>query len=121
MTHKNYAELELKVIRWAEARKIIPNSTPMAQAIKTVEEAGELLQAATALHVLGQVGIAKDHPVYVDWFAKYKDANGDVQVTLINGAALADVTMVGCLDGSYDEIKDRTGHMNESGVFIKDV
>jgi hypothetical protein len=33
----SYRQLEMQVIQWAEARQIIPNSTPMAQAIKTKE------------------------------------------------------------------------------------
>jgi hypothetical protein len=37
----SFAELELQVIRWSEARKIIPNSTPLAQAIKACEEINE--------------------------------------------------------------------------------
>ena len=40
-----YTHLELDVIRWSEARKIIPNSTPLAQAIKAVEEINELVDA----------------------------------------------------------------------------
>ena len=37
-----YKDLEMNVIRWAEARRIIPNSTPQAQFIKAVSEMGEL-------------------------------------------------------------------------------
>jgi NTP pyrophosphatase (non-canonical NTP hydrolase) len=115
----SYRELELLVIRWAEARKIIPNSTAKAQAQKTLEECGELLEAATALYVLQQTGVSKDAPVYKMWLDKYKDAVGDVMVTLINGCALADVNLVNCMYQAYDEIKDRKGHMNKDGIFVK--
>ena len=38
----SYREIELDVIRWAEQRKIIPNSTPLAQWKKGMEEMQEL-------------------------------------------------------------------------------
>lgn len=116
-----YRELELEVIRWAEARKIIPNSTPKAQAQKTLEECGELVEAATALQLLREFGVSSEHPTYQHWLGKYRDAVGDIVVTLINGAALADVDVVQCLATAYDEIKDRTGTLMPNGIFVKDV
>jgi NTP pyrophosphatase (non-canonical NTP hydrolase) len=115
----SYAEVELDIIRWAEERQIIPNSTAKAQAQKTLEEAGELLEAATALYVLKEAGCPTDHPIYQKWIGKYKDAAGDVMVTLINGCALADVNLVQCMYLAYDEIKDRKGYMNADGIFVK--
>ena len=44
----SYAEVEMKVIQWAEARKIIPNSTPLAQWKKGMEEMQELKDALDA-------------------------------------------------------------------------
>ena len=38
----SYANIEIKIIQWAEARKIIPNSTPEVQLLKAVSEMGEL-------------------------------------------------------------------------------
>lgn len=116
----SYAEVEMKVVQWAEARRIVPNSTAKAQAQKTLEESGELLEAATVLKTLIDTGIPKDSKIYAHWLDKYKDAVGDVVVTLINGCALADVDLVQCLHGAYDEIKDRKGHMNEAGIFVKE-
>ena len=115
----SYADVESDIIRWAEARCIIPNSTAKAQAQKTLEECGELLEAATALYVLEQTGVSKDVPVYKMWLDKYKDAVGDVMVTLINGCALADVNLVDCMYQAYDEIKGRKGYMNKDGIFVK--
>lgn len=117
---RSFTELELLVLRWAEARKIYPNSTPKAQAVKTLEESGELLEAATALGVLKELGAPKDHPMWIFWIGKYKDAAGDVLVTLINGCALADVNLVDCLNESYEEIKNRRGTMNANGIFVKE-
>ena len=41
----SYANIEMKVVQWGEARGIVQNSNNMAQAIKTLEEVGELLEA----------------------------------------------------------------------------
>lgn len=99
----SYNQLQLNVIRWAEARKIIPNSTPMAQAIKTHEELGELL---SALHRGNQDEIV--------------DAYGDILVTLVIGADLAHVDLVAALESAYDQIKNRRGTLREDGVFVKE-
>ena len=41
----SYANLEIDIIRWGEARGIVANSTPEAQAKKTQEELNELFLA----------------------------------------------------------------------------
>ena len=48
-----------------------------------------------------------------------KDAVGDVMVCLINYCALKDINLVKCLEGAYQEIKDRKGTLMPNGVFIK--
>ena len=98
-----YRIIELEIIRWAEARKIIPNSTPVAQYLKAVSEMGELADAINK----------KD-------MAATKDAVGDTLVCLINMCALLDIDMIECLKGAYDEIKDRKGTLLPSGVFVKE-
>ena len=105
----SYRDIEMRVLGWSEARRIIPNSTPVAQARKTLEEAGELLEAAARLD-------AGDTAAITD----YRDAVGDVVVTLVNGCALADVDLVDCFFGSFQEIKGRKGTMNKAGIFVKD-
>lgn len=99
----SYAQTEIEVVRWAEQRGIVQNSTPLAQARKTLEEAGELLEAAAK----GDIHA-------------YKDAIGDVLVTLIVGAACADVDVVDCLEQAYAEIKGRKGFLRADGVFVKE-
>ena len=99
----SYRDLEIKIIQWAEARKIIPNSTPEAQFLKAVSEMGELADAINK----GDM-------------AAIKDAVGDVQVCLINMCALLDIDMVECLDGAWHEIKDRKGTLLPNGVFLKE-
>ena len=98
-----YAALESDVVRWAEARKIIPNSTPAAQLLKAFSEMGELADATTK-------GNREDA----------MDAVGDVLVCLINYCALQDFNMVDCLEIAYDQIKHRKGTLLPSGVFVKE-
>lgn len=99
----SYSEVEMKVIQWSEARKIIPNSTPRAQAMKAVEEINELVDA-----------LGKDDRV------EAIDAIGDTVVCLINVCALLDVDLVNCLEAAYHQIKDRRGYMNNEGIFVKE-
>jgi len=99
----SYAELEMKVVQWSEARKIIPNSTPFAQSIKAVEEINELVDALRDGNR-----------------AEAIDAVGDTVVCLINVCALLDVNLTDCLAHAYEQIKDRTGRMGEDGIFYKD-
>lgn len=98
-----YAELELKIVQWAEARKIIPNSTPATQLLKAVSELGELADATI-----------KDDRLDII------DAVGDVMVCLINYCALQDINLVTCMDIAYDAIKYRKGTLLENGVFVKE-
>ena len=97
-----YAKIEIDVIRWGEARGIVQNSTPYAQAVKTREELIELFTA-----------IAKGDR------AEMADAYGDILVTLVMGCACADLDLVECFKGAYEEIKDRKGYLNSEGIFVK--
>jgi len=100
----SYAEIEIKVIQWSEARKIIPNSTPLAQWKKAAEELDELKDALKKA----------DRPEAID-------AIGDTVVCLINICALLDVNLTDCLEAAYNEIKDRKGYLNKDGIFVKEV
>jgi uncharacterized protein YabN with tetrapyrrole methylase and pyrophosphatase domain len=95
--------IEMDVIRWSEERGIIPNSTSIAQYRKAQEEMHEL---HTALINRDRTGII--------------DGLGDVLVCLINVAALENVDLTHCLQAAYNEIKDRKGHMNAGGIFVKE-
>lgn len=99
----SYSEVEIQIIQWAEARKIIPNSKPATQLLKAVSELGELCDA----EIKGDV-------------AKKKDGVGDVMVCLINYCALNDIDLVECMYLAYDEIKDRKGTTLPNGVFVKE-
>jgi len=98
----SWNQIEMSVIRWSEERGIIPNSTSIAQYRKAQEEMHEL---HTALINRDRTGII--------------DGLGDVLVCLINVAALENVDLTHCLQTAYNEIKDRKGHMNAGGIFVK--
>jgi len=98
----SYAAVEIKIIQWGEARQIVQNSTAFAQATKTQEELNELFEAIES-----------------DDREAMKDAYGDILVTLIMGCACADLDLVECLDGAYQEIKNRKGYLSKEGLFIK--
>ncbi len=51
--------------------------------------------------------------------AEMADAYGDILVTLVMGCACADLDLVECFKGAYEEIKNRKGYLNEDGVFVK--
>jgi NTP pyrophosphatase (non-canonical NTP hydrolase) len=99
----SYAEAELDVVRWSEARKIIPNAKPYSQLMKAFSEMGELADAEMKGDMDG-----------------IKDGVGDVVVCLINYCALRDINLVDCLKGAYEQIKDRKGTLLPSGVFVKE-
>ena len=99
-----YREVEMNVVQWGEDRGIVQNATAMSQAIKTLEETTELLDAINKKNL-----------------DETKDAIGDIVVTLIMVCAVLDVDLVQCLAGAYNEIKDRKGYLTKEGVFVKNV
>ena len=99
----SFANIEMKVIQWGEARGIVQNSTPFAQAIKTKEELDELFEAISN----------GDQEAMID-------AYGDILVTLVMGCACADLDLVKCFEVAYEQIKDRKGFLNKEGIFVKE-
>ena len=99
----SFAKLELDVIRWSEQRRIIPNSTPLAQAIKAVEEINELIDALRDGNREGAI-----------------DGVGDAAVCLINVCALMDFNLTDCLAHAYEQIKNRRGTLGDDGIFVKE-
>jgi hypothetical protein len=89
-----FEDIESRVIAWAAARQIIPNSNALSQAIKTT------LNKRDSQEVI--------------------DAYGDVLVTLVIGAELYGVNLVACFEAAYDTIKDRKGHLGPDGIFYKE-
>lgn len=102
MNTMKFDELNHKVLDWARERDILQNSSALAQLTKTEEEVAELREA-----------------IENNDMDKMVDGYGDVLVTMIIGAEIAGFDLVDCLQVAYDEIKDRKGHLNEDGIFVK--
>lgn len=104
-----------RVSKWGRDRGIVQNSTAYAQSLKTREETEELIVAADKL------GNAKDDAEWTAAQAEYIDAVGDIIVTLVMGCEIQGIDMQKAMWAAYDQIKDRKGYLNESGVFIKEM
>jgi len=87
---------------WANERGLYDGGDTKTQTLKLVEEAGEICRAV----------LKNDH-------AEVVDGIGDCVVVLTNLAELQGTTIEKCIDIAYNEIKDRTGKMN-NGTFKKD-
>lgn len=94
-------ELTALVVAWAAQKEILTKGTVEKQALKTLEEAGELVLA---------VGQNNREEV--------KDAIGDIMVTIIIQAEMQGLKLEECLQSAYDVISKRKGVMN-NGTFIK--
>ncbi len=99
----DYFELECAVESWAQEKGILDKATPMAQALKTLEETTELCTAINS----------NDR-------AEIIDAMGDIMVTLIIQAKMQGLKLEECLESAYNVISKRTGKM-VNGVFVKDI
>ena len=87
---------------WAEERGLYKHGDTKTQALKLVEEVGEICRA-----------ILKDN------HSDIEDGIGDAVVVLTNLAELQGTSIEACIDRAYNEIKDRTGKM-DNGTFKKD-
>ena len=97
------AETINKIAEWGLAREITTNGNPITQAIKTLEECHELLEA-----------------VNKEDLDEIVDAIGDIVVTLVMQCELQNINIADCISSAYNEIKDRKGHLNKVGDFIKE-
>jgi len=87
---------------WAKERGLYDKGDPKTQTLKLIEEAGEICRA-----------VLKENQDDII------DGIGDCVVVLTNLAELHGVTIEQCIDMAYNEIKNRTGKM-ENGTFKKD-
>jgi NTP pyrophosphatase (non-canonical NTP hydrolase) len=94
-----YADL---IRQWATDRNLIEGSDIKSQFVKLIEEAGELADA-----------IVKKNDI------EFADAIGDMVVVLTIMAAQNKMLIEDCIDGAWQEIKDRKGKMVD-GIFLKD-
>ncbi len=91
-----------KVRQWGRDKGIIFAGNEKNQALKTMEELGELSGALLK---------GKD--------AEIRDAYGDILVTVIVGAACLNINAEDCLAEAYEVISKRTGKTVD-GAFIKE-
>ena len=87
---------------WAEERGLYNSGDPKTQTLKLMEEAGEICRAV----------LKKDEPEIIDGI-------GDCVVVLTNLAHLCGTSIEECIEAAYNEIKGRTGKM-DNGTFKKD-
>ena len=92
-----------KIDKWMDDRGITENGTAMAQAIKTLEETTELLDA---------INHNNDEDIM--------DAVGDIYVTLRGVCKVKKIPFDKCVEAAYNEIKDRKGHLTSQGTFVKE-
>ena len=103
------------VEKWAEDRNLILGSTPLKQVNKTSEEVNELVAALGAM----EWTTTKDGAVSSSLVDLAADAIGDVAVTLIVIAKQLGLNFEECLEGAYEEIKERKGK-TINGLFVKE-
>jgi len=87
---------------WADERGLYENGDAKTQALKLMEEVGEIARA-----------------VLKDDFDEAVDGIGDAVVVLTNLAELIGAPIEMCIDEAYDVISKRTGKM-VNGTFVKD-
>jgi len=98
----DYNQLEALVIEWADEKGILAKATTLKQAEKTMEEVQELIDA-----------------IKNDDHEEIEDALGDILVTIIIQAKMQNMSLIECLEISYNIIAKRTGKMID-GQFKKD-
>jgi hypothetical protein len=94
-------ENELEI--WGYGTGIIPNGKIMGQAIKTLEETTELLDA-----------INRNNDDEID------DAIGDIGTTLIMICAIRGIPFTKCLEKAKNVVVKRKGYLRPDGVFVKE-
>jgi len=115
--------------QWGRERGIHQNGNLASQAEKLIEEAQETLAAAPRLAAANSSLDHLDDPNFDDrevvdeYEAAYKefaDGIGDTFVVLVQLCAIAKIDLEDCVYNAYQEIRDRKGHLNADGVFVKE-
>ena len=97
-----FNKINRKVIKWASDKNLVHSENVEGQALKFIEESGELCGAILRDDRLGMI-----------------DGIGDVYVTLAILAAQLGLDPVDCYESAWHTIKDRRGHVRD-GIFIKE-
>ena len=90
------------IMQWAQEKGIMDSGTPEAQAMKTLEEWQEMMEA-----------------ILDDDLDEIRDAIGDQMVTLIIQAHMHGLDLYECVDQAWNTIKGRKGRM-VNGQFVKE-
>jgi len=98
-----HTTVDAKIDQWFEDRGIVANGKTMSQAIKTLEETTELIDAINTNNLLEIV-----------------DAVGDIYVTLRGVCVVQGIDLTECAELAYNEIKDRKGHLRADGTFVEE-
>ncbi len=98
----SYLSIENDIEMWGLARGITTNGKPMGQAIKTLEETTELIDA-----------------IHRGDRADTIDAIGDIGVTLLMQCAIQGITFTECKEAAFELSKDPNGLLRADGVFVK--
>ena len=118
-----FENLQDKVLDWADEKGIIENSNPLKQLEKTQEELDETKDALQKIKDLEHPDLPLSNlsksPAYDKLQDEVADGIGDMLVTIIILAELAELDAVSCLRLAYDEIKERKGEMRD-GLFVKE-
>jgi len=93
----------IKLIKkWADKKGLLDRGIPLSQALKTKEEAEELVEAVRK----GDLN-------------EIKDGIGDVFVTLVVLCSILRLKLEDCVAFAYEQIKDRKGKI-VNGQFVKE-
>jgi len=95
-----FDELVDKVVKWHHDRNLIEGSSDKDQALKLLQELGELSDS-----------ICKGKDI--------KDDIGDMLVVMLNITTRNNVSLTECLAKAWEDIKDRKGRMID-GIFVKE-
>ena len=95
-----FDELVDKVIKWHHDRNLIEGSSDKDQALKLLQELGELSDS-----------VCKGKDI--------KDDIGDMLVVMLNITTRNNVSLTECLAKAWEDIKDRKGRMID-GIFVKE-
>ena len=104
---------ESEIIGWAKTRGILASGTPVGQAKKLLEEAGEVIAEIAKTDVLTRAHILNCGPVCVE-----KEI-GDVLISAIILAEMYGLTTDSCISAAWETIKNRKGKM-VNGQFVKE-
>lgn len=96
----NFDELVGKVVKWHHDRNLIEGSSDKDQALKLLQELGELSDS-----------VCKGKDI--------KDDIGDMLVVMLNITTRNNISLTECLAKAWEDIKDRKGRMID-GIFVKE-